>query len=155
MKSKEYYINRYREQKRDLEQRNELWRLCQETEEIFIKKLDEIFDRFSTNSFLNEFHKESSTKASLEILLQKRLSLDEMKEQTRKIKIASEESFRKEAPKIKKYVSNMSVPLTISDLSHIYIWLFRKQITLDDLPLKVKKEFTHSKQYTNLIRRLK
>lgn len=153
MESKEYYINKYRHQKKELEEQGELWRLCHETEQIFVEKLDEIIDRYNSHGYLNEFHRVSSTNASLEILLQKRLSLEEMKEQMRRHKIAAEESFKKESPKIKKYAHNISVPLTISDLSHIYRWIFRKQITLDDLSNEVIKEFKESKQYKSLINR--
>lgn len=153
MRSKDYYINRYREQKRELEEKDELWKLCQKTEELFTEKLDEIFDRYNSNSFLNEFHRESSTTTSLEILLQKRPSLDEMKEQTRRFKIATEESFLEEATRIKKYANEISVPLTIRDLSHIYRWIFRKQIGLDDLPPEVRQEFMNSRQYQSLIER--
>jgi hypothetical protein len=153
MKNKDYYLKKYREQKVVLEETNELWRLCHDSEDIFLTKLNEIFDRYEAGHFLNDFHKESSTKTSLELLLQKNMSKEEMIEQTKKLKASAKESFKKEAPKIKEYASKMKNPLSISDLSHIYRWIFREQISLDDLQNTVKKEFKNSKQYQSLVDR--
>lgn len=153
MKSKEYFIDRYRKQKKELESTGEIWRLCQETEEIFVEKLDEIYQSNKEGHYLNEFHRESTFNIATSLLLQKKLSIEEMQDQMDRHRVASEQNFLEQAPQIKESVSKLKTPLTISDLSQIYRWIFRKQITLDDLPNEVIKEFKESKQYKSLVDR--
>ena len=153
MINKELYLKKYRSQKISLEESNELWRLCEDSEEIFISKLNEIYDRYEKEHFLNEFQRASSTKKAIDILLQKKMSKEERILQTKRMNEATKESFIKATPKIKAYASKMRTPLTISDLSHIYRWISRDQITLNDLQNEVEAEFKKSKQYESLIER--
>ena len=79
------------------------------------------------------------------------MSLEEIKAQTERISKAVNLSFQKDAPMIKELVKNLKTPLTQSENNNIYRWIFRNQISMDNLPLAVQSEFMKSKHYKNLI----
>lgn len=65
----------------------------------------------------------------------------EMREQMIRHREETEAQFKADAPKVKEAALKLECPLTIIDLSHIYRWIFRKQIMLNDLPESVLIEF--------------
>jgi len=146
MKSKKYYIGKYRAQRDELKNTSELWRLCCEKEEDFISRLNEIIENYHEGYFLNEFHKENSTAACIEGLLQKRCTIEEMEAQMARHRKSTEEDFKKEIPAVLKAAKSLKMPLHINVLRRIYRWLFRNQITLDDLSIEVREEFMKTKK---------
>jgi len=150
LKSKEFYINQYRKQKKELSEKGELWRLCVETEELFIIKLNNIFEEYKTDFFLNDFHRESSTLGKIGILLQKKVTVEEMKAQFERSGKEMEKIFKDEIPYVKDQLKKISSPLKFNDIANIYRWIWRKQITLKDLNESVLIEFKKTKHFNYL-----
>lgn len=146
MKSKEFYINEYRAQRDELTKSGELWRLCWKEEKDFIIKLDETIEYYHNGSFLNDFHREHSTESCIDGLLQKNRSLEEITTQMDRHRKATEADFKKDIPAILEQAKSLTTPIHINKLRRIYRWLFRNQITLDDLPTEVKKDFMKTKK---------
>ena len=77
-------------------------------------------------------------------------SLEEMKEQTKRLSEESEKEFAEETPMVRERLESIETPLKFRDAANIYRWIFRKQISIDMLPLKVKDEFTKTIHYETL-----
>lgn len=80
------------------------------------------------------------------------MTLEERLAQMRRHQESAEEEFKKEAPQAKIRAGKIEPPLTIIKLSHISRWIFRDQISLDDLTAETRKEFMTSKQYRHLVK---
>lgn len=62
------------------------------------------------------------------------------------------EHFKKEIPEIKRQLSEIKTPLEFNDVVHIYRWIFRYQIRLDDLNPDILNEFKNTEHYKKLKR---
>lgn len=152
MKSNEEYLNEYHLKKKELEERGELWRL-RVTEDEFISEIERIRKKgieSRKGSSLNEYHLQRNEEGQIEIMLMKNATYEEKLEQAERINKESELEFAKEAPEIQKLVKLINTPLKFKDTRNIYLWLNRKQITIDMLPENVLKEFITTKHYKNL-----
>ena len=74
-------------------------------------------------------------------------TLEEAKEQTNRLNVASEKEFAEEAPMIRKRLKTIKTPLKFRDAANIYLWIFRKQISLENLPENLRDEFSKSFHY--------
>ena len=152
MKSNEEYLNDFHLKKKELEERGELWRL-RVTEDEFISEIERIRKESIESrkgSSLNEYHIQRNEEEQIEIMLMEKATYEEAKEQFERLRKSGEEYFAKEAPEIHKLVKLINTPLKFKDSRNIYLWLYRKQITIDMLPENVLKEFITTKHYRNL-----
>ena len=78
---------------------------------------------------------------------------EEAKEQVERLKNWSKETFKKEIPDIKREISEMKTPLDFLDIVHIYKWIFRYQIKLEDLKPDILDEFKNTEHYQILKRK--
>lgn len=152
MKSNEEYLNDFHLKKKELEERGELWRL-RVTEEEFISEIERIRKEgieSRKSSSLNEYHIQRNEEGQIEIMLMEKATYEEKLEQAERINKDSEIEFAKETPEIQKLVKLINTPLKFKDTRNIYLWLYRKQITIDMLPENVLNEFITTKHYRNL-----
>lgn len=152
MESNEKYLKEYLLKKLELEQKGELWRL-RVTEEEFISEIQRLREYeidSKKNSDLNEYHIQRNIEGMIEVMLMNACTPEEAKEQTNRIKIESEKAFAEEAPMIRERLKSIETPLKFRDSANIYRWIFREQISIDMLPLKLRDEFTKTSHYVTL-----
>ncbi len=147
---RDYCIEKYREQKKELIKKNELWRICIETEEQFIEELDNIFIETLMFDFINEYHRKNTIKGKINILLQTKSTYNEVIENQKKIEKEKGLSDKEYIPYIKEQLKILKTPLEWDDIVHIYKWIWRNQIKFDDLNYEIQKEFKKTKQYERL-----
>jgi hypothetical protein len=152
MESNEKYLEKYLLKKAKLEKKGELWRLRVTQEEFLseIQRLREYEIDTKENSILNEYHIQRNIEGAISGMLMGSSTLEEMKEQTKRLKKESEKYFAEEAPMIRELLILIKTPLKFRDSARIYRWTFRNQISIDMLPLKVKEEFMKTRHYTML-----
>lgn len=150
MKLREYYIEEYRNQKRELTEKGELWRLCVETEEQFIDELNGIYVNSLVSDYFNVFHKESQTEGGINLLLQKKATYKEIMANQERLEKANEISDKKYIPYVKEQLKTITTPIEWENIVRISKWIFRKQITFNDLNYDIQKEFKMTKQYERL-----
>lgn len=150
MQSRANYINKYREQKKELTEKGELWRICVETEEEFIDKLDDIYIESLLFDFINEFQRENTIKAKIHILLQTKLNEKEVEEYVKKREKEIEIADKEAIPMIKKQLKAITTPLDFENIVRISKWIWRNQITFNDLNKDIQMEFKTTKHYEHL-----
>lgn len=152
MESDEKYLEEYLLKKAELEAKGELWRL-RVTQEEFLKEIQRLrkyeIDT-KENCTLNEYHIQRNIEGTISVMLMESCTLEEMKEQAKRINEESEKYFAEEAPMIRELLKLIKTPLKFRDSAKIYRWIFRNQISIDLLPLKVKEEFLKTRHYTML-----
>ena len=154
MKSNEEYLNRYHQNKKILEEKDELWRL-KLTEEEFISEIANIRrygEEARKGNYLNEYHIQRNEEASVGVLLMNLMTKEESIEQMNRLAKQAGIQFAKEAPEIQKRVKLITTPLQFTDVVNIYRWLWRKQITLGMIPSDVLEEFMKTEQYRKFVR---
>ncbi|MGI6319698.1 MAG: hypothetical protein ACOXZK_01735 [Bacteroidales bacterium] len=151
MESDEKYLEEYLLKKAELEAKGELWRL-RATQEEFLKEIQRLrkYEIDAKNSTLNEYHIQRNIEGTISVMLMESCTLEEMKEQAKRINEESEKDFAEEAPMIKERLVLIETPLKFRDSANIYLWISRNQISIDMLPLKVKDEFTKTRHYKRL-----
>jgi len=151
MESDEKYLEEYLLKKAELEAKGELWRL-RVTQEEFLKEIQRLrkYEIDAKNSTLNEYHIQRNIEGTISVMLMESCTLEEMKEQAKRINEESEKDFAEEAPMIKERLVLIETPLKFRDSANIYLWISRNQISIDMLPLKVKDEFTKTRHYKRL-----
>lgn len=151
MESDEKYLEEYLLKKAELETKGELWRL-RVTQEEFLKEIQRLrkYEIDAKNSTLNEYHIQRNIEGTISVMLMESCTLEEMKEQAKRINEESEKDFAEEAPMIKERLVLIETPLKFRDSANIYLWISRNQISIDMLPLKVKDEFTKTRHYKRL-----
>lgn len=87
------------------------------------------------------------------IMLMNGVSLEEAKARADRIHTEAQKGFAKEAPMIQEELKLIQTPLTFNDITSIYRWLCRKQITIEMIPENVLDEFKKTEQYDEIIRR--
>lgn len=152
MESNEKYLEKYFLKKTELEQKGEIWRLRVTQEEFLseIKRLREYEIDAKKYGSLNEYHIQRNIEGTISVMLMDACTLEEMKEQTNRNSEASEKRFAEEAPIVREQLKSIETPLKFRDSANIYRWIFRKQISIDMLPLKVKDEFTKTRHFETL-----
>lgn len=152
MESNEKYLEEYFFKKMELAQKGELWRLRVTQEEFFseIQRLREYEIDAKKNSNLNEYHIQRNIEGTISVMLMDACTHEEMMDQTKRLSDASEKEFAEEASMIRERLRFIKTPLTFRDAANIYRWIFRKQISIDMLPLKVKDEFTKTIHFKTL-----
>jgi len=155
MESNEKYLEKYIQKKMELEQKGELWRLRVTQAEFIseIQRLRQYEIDSKENSTLNEYHIQRNIEGTISVMLMDILTLEEARGQTKKLSEASEKEFAEEAPLIREGLKSIKTPLSFRDAANIYRWIFRKQISIDMLPLNVKDEFTKTRHYESLKKR--
>lgn len=153
MESNEKYLEKYILKKIELEQKGELWRLrvTQEKFLLEIQRLREYEINAKKDSNLNEYHIQRNIEGTISVMLMDAFTLEEAKEQSKRLQEESEKSFAEEAPLIREQLNFIKAPLKFRDSANIYRWIFRNQISIDMLPSKVKDEFTKTRHYETLI----
>ncbi len=152
MQSTEKYLKVYRTKKEELSKKNELWRL-RITEEEFLKEIDRLKQYEKNNKeskHLNDYHIERNIDTCIEVMLMNKPTTEEVIAQITSMTKASEEQFVSEATEIQNKLPFIKIPLRSRDARNIYVWIFRKQISIDMLPLKVKDDFIKTKHYETL-----
>lgn len=152
MESNEKYLEKYLLKKAELEEKGDLWRL-RVTQEEFLKEIQRLRKyEIDTkgNSTLNDYHIQQNIEGTISIMLMESSTYDEMKEQAKRIHEESENDFAEEAPMIRERLILIKTPLKFRDSAKIYCWIFRNQISIDMLPLKVKEEFMNTRHYEKL-----
>ena len=151
MESDEKYLEEYLLKKAELEAKDELWRL-RVTQEEFLKEIQRLrkYEIDAKNSTLNEYHIQRNIEGTISVMLMDACTLEEMKEQAKRINEESKKYFAEEAPMIRERLILIKTPLRFRDSANIYLWIVRKQISIDMLPLKVKEEFTKTRHNTML-----
>jgi hypothetical protein len=81
------------------------------------------------------------------------MTFEEAKAQADRLERKAKKHFDEAAPKIQEDLKLLKTPIDFRDIVHIYQWLYRKQITLDMIPVDVLREFKESKQYEEFKRR--
>lgn len=152
MESNEKYLEKYLLKKSELEAKGELWRLRVTQEEFLseIQRLRKYEIDMKRNSALNEYHIQRNIEGTISVMLMDSCTLEEMKEQAKRINEESEKDFAEEAPMIRELLLLIKTPLKFRDSAKIYLWIFRNQISIDMLPLKVKEDFLKTRHYTIL-----
>ncbi len=157
MQPNEFYLAQYNTKVQELTAKNELWRL-RVSEQEFLQKIEElrIYEAKEKESkCLNDYHIESNVKGSVAVMLMDKMTIEEMKTQSKRMQEYADIGFQKEAPKIKILAEKITAPITNRDTIYIYRWLFRNQIQLTDLKPDVLKEFQQTRNYQTLINRKK
>ncbi len=157
LKTKEAYINDYRERYKALEAKNELWRL-RVTEAEFIIKLDEIFAyaiKEKKSNCLNDYAIESNQKGAIAVMMMNVLTIEEAKAQFERNRILANEYFQEAAPEIQERIKNYILPLNQYKIRTINSALQRNQITIDMFPPQIKAAFVLTRQYESLVKRQK
>lgn len=152
MELNEKYLEEYLLKKAELEKKGELWRLRVTQEEFLseIQRLRKYEIDMKGNSTLNEYHIQQNIEGTISVMLMDACTLEEVKEQTKRHNEESEKYFAEEAPMIRERLILIKTPLKFRDSANIYRWIFRNQISIDMLPLKVKDEFTKTRHYEAL-----
>ena len=140
MEKHEFYLEKYRKQIVELNERDELWRLCLPNEEAFLEKLNKIYIAYERHNYINDCHRENSIKLMIEILLQEKITKEEFTAQAQRLKKAAEKGFQEDAPRIIEFVNTLIAPVEDEQLRVIERWIARKQITVYDLPYAVFKQ---------------
>ncbi|MBO0329740.1 hypothetical protein [[Muricauda] lutisoli] len=152
MKLRNHYIEKYREQKKELEATGELWRICVESEEEFIEKLDDIFIETLMFDFINDFQRENTIKGKIHVLLQKKLSKEEWKEEIKLNEKETEIADKEAIPVVREILKTITTPLEWENIVKISKWIWRKQIKFDDLNHDLQNEFKKTSHYERLKR---
>jgi hypothetical protein len=152
MESNEKYLEKYFLKKMELEQKGELWRIRVTQAEFLseIQRLRQYEIDSKQNSTLNEYSIQRNIEGTISVMLMNILTLEEAKEQAKKHSEASEKEFAEEAPMIRERLKSIKTPLSFRDAANIYRWIFRKQISIDMLPVNVKDEFAKTRHYETL-----
>ena len=152
MEPNEKYLEKYLLKKAELEKKGELWRL-RVTQAEFLSEIERLkeYEIYSkTNSSLNDYHIQRNIEGTISVMLMDACTLEEAKEQTQRLHDESEKRFAEEAPMIRERLLLIETPLKFRDSANIYRWIFRNQISIDMLPIKVKDEFTKTRHYKTL-----
>lgn len=149
MESNEKYLEKYLLKKAELEKNGELWRLRVTQEEFLseIEKLRKFEIERKENNTLNDYQIQQNIEETIFIMLMDSCTFEEMKEQTKRLNEENEKDFAEEAPMIRERLKLIKTPLKFRDSANIYRWIFRNQISIDILSLKVKDEFTKTRHY--------
>lgn len=150
MNLREYYIEKYRIQKKELTEKNELWRICVDTEKEFIEKLDDILIDSLVFDYINDFHRENSVKGQIHILLQTKKNDKEWKEEIKRRQKETEKADKEAIPIVKELLKTITTPLDWVDIVKISKWIWRKQITFNELNPDIQKEFKKTNHYNHL-----
>src|ERR1035437_8372112 len=104
MESNEKYLEKYIQKKMELEQRGELWqlRVTQAEFRSEIQRLREYEIDSKQNRTLYEYHIQRNIEATISVMLMDILTLEEAREQEKKLSEASEKEFAEEAPLIRE-----------------------------------------------------
>ncbi len=155
MKTTEDYLDDYLDKYNSLKSKNELWRL-KHTPQEFIKIVEQAKSRAAEDremGYFNEFHIQQNEINVIAVALQNNCTREEMKAQFDRFTESEEASYKREAPQVRKRISEIVSPLNFKDVVTIYKALFVKQITLDMIPAGVLPEFTKTRQYQSLKKR--
>ena len=157
MESYEKYLEKYLLKKKELEQKGELWRLRISQEEFFseINRLREYETDAKIHSKLNEFHIQRNIEGTISTLLMETCTVEEMRGQMKKLNETSEKEFAEDAPMVREQLKSIKTPLKFRDAANIYRWIFRKQISIEILPDRVRDEFVNTHHYVILKRNKK
>ena len=104
MKSNEEYLILFKEKYRELEMKNELWRLRVTLEEFKegLEKARQYGIEARKSSYLNEFHIKSNEEGMVGIMLMNKITKEEFKEQAKQLKEIAGIQFALHAPLAKK-----------------------------------------------------
>lgn len=152
MKSNQEYLEIYNLRRKELDKKNELWRM-KLSEDEFIVEIERIRKygiEARKNSKLNEYHIQRSEEAQVYVLLMEQSTKEEMIEQANSISKQAEEEHKQEIESIVSNLESIQTPLKFRDITKIYRWIFRKQISIEMLPDNVRNEFIKTKHYEML-----
>ena len=155
MKSNEEYISDYLLKYTTLLKNGELWRL-RVTMIEFIKEIERIREygiEQRKSNYLNENHIQSNQNEMISVLLMDGMTSKELETQIKTHRETTKDDFAKDIPFIIERIKHIETPLKLADITKIYTWLSRKQITLDMLPKDVLIEFKETRQYRIIVNR--
>jgi hypothetical protein len=152
MKTNEELLTDYQNVLNFLESKGELWRM-KYSKELYLLELEKIRDIELNHTWFSDIHKQSSINTLLEILLQPKLTREETKTQMLRMKNAANIQFLTNAPSVQNRMRILTLPRNLATLKSIYSALYRKQITLDILPVDVQKEFKESRIGQNWLKK--
>lgn len=147
METNEYYLELYDQKIQELEEKGELWRQILSREE-FLEKLIAIKHDFRYDENLNEYFNQQRFNGLLVEMYQVRVTFEEAKRSLDKYNIIFEKKLKKQAPKLKKRLRKMKLPLNSIVCREIFSGLYYGQITEEDIPSAVLEAYKESSFYS-------
>ena len=147
METNEYYLELYDQKIQELEEKGELWRQILSKEE-FLEKLIAIKQSFRYSENLNEYHNQRNFDGLVSVLYHTRVTFEEAKRSLDKINIIFEKKLKRNAPKLKKRLRKMKLPLNSIVCREIFSGLYYGQITEEDIPSAVLEAYKESSFYS-------
>lgn len=152
MKSNQEYLEIYDLKRKELDEKGELWRMKLSKDEFIaeIKKIKKYGIEARKSSKLNNYHIQRNEEAQVSVLLMGKSTKEEMVELVNSLNEKAEEEHKQEIESIVSNLEKIQTPLKFRDITKIYRWIFRKQISIEMLPDNVRNEFIKTKHYEML-----
>jgi rubrerythrin len=155
LKTTGQYLADYLKKYNELASKNELWRL-RVTEQEFVTEIEKIRAwgaEARKANYLNEYAITRGENGQVAVLLMNKLTPEEAREQIKRNAEAAALQFAEEAPQIQEQLKKIQTPLRFKDVTNLYSWLCRKQITMAMMPKEVLEAFSKTRQYQTLLKR--
>ena len=152
MKLRNYYIEKFRKQRKELALKNELWRLRFDTEEQFMYELDSIFVDSLIGDFNDELQRENYIREKCSQLLVFIKADKETENYIRKRKEETIQADLEAIPLVRDQLKTIKSPLEWENIVRISKWIWRKQIKFNDLDHQIQIEFKNTFHYERLKR---
>jgi hypothetical protein len=151
--SNEYYLTKYEEKLKVLEEKDELWRQILSREE-FLEKLIEIKHTFRYNENFNEYFNQQQFNGLVGVLYHVRVTFEEATVQAEQIDLELRASLTKKAPKFKKRLQKLTLPLSPIQWNEISNGLFYGQITEEDIPEAILDALKETQMFLSIKKRM-
>ena len=153
MKTNEEYLKDYDEKLNNLIEKGEEWRIrvtrqeyLSEIERLRIYEKEEMIKKR-----FNNFHIQSNINGTISIMLMNRVTHEEAVEQAERLEKSKQKRLKEQIPVVLERLKLIKTPLSFQDAIYIYKCLFYKQITLDNIPENVLKEFKKTSLYQKIV----
>ncbi len=153
METNEYYLELYDQKIQELEEKGELWRQILSREEFF-EKLIAIKQYFRYNENFNEYFNQQQFNGLVGVLYHVRVTFEEATVQAEQIDLELRASLTKKAPKFKKRLQKLTLPLSPIQWNEISNGLFYGQITEEDIPEAILDALKETQMFLSIKKRM-
>lgn len=156
MQSNEHYLKRYDDNMKSYTEKGEPWRMKISREE-FIQELERFRKQEAESmarGYLTPYNIQSNIEGSISILLMPILTMEEAVAQMKRHNEITDAYFAEAAPRIKKEIQMLSLPLDKRKIQKICAALFRKQIEEADIPSDLFEVLKEERMYISINKRM-